>query len=1536
MRRKILGDRARSRFQTLAAAACLLSPAVAMTPGGPGGEGPDFPVPPAGSPHSGPTPCTNTVVAEVVALDQVLVWNKFGSHDPAGMMFALKRDVVSQSNSTTLTPGDVMLRPDLRPRPLTLRVNQGDCLEVRFTNLLDPTIAARAPRLLPPITAAGHPVDPNELITGDPTRTRTASFHVNGLPYFDMTADGANVGNNGNGLVAPGGSATYRFLAPDEGTFLAISMGAIAGGEGDGGSVSHGLFGAVIVEPTGSTWLHSSTGEPLLSPANEIVSGTPYAIIQDFADPDDGIEFTPEGPFREFVAIFHDEVKSVHRNPALNTEFWLQSVKDGFGINYGVSGIGQILLDALCAPDCRFEEAFLTSWANGDPALLCEFPDDPSNVWHSYLGDHVKFRNLHAGPKETHIFHLHAHQWVYTPKDGNSTYLDSQAIGPGSTFTYEIAYGGSGNRNYGIGDSIFHCHLYPHFAQGMWGLWRTHDVYEDGQRALPDGTPIPRIAPIPGRPLPPLPTRDLPGYPFFMPGSAGQWPVPGYPGDYKPGHRPPQPPYDMVRDGGLPRHVILDGQTQGTLFDRSFVPGSMPNFEVVAPGTEPNFEGNDYLILPNTGTRLEQLAMQFHSSRQVANSRTWGSVATITCESATVDPTPADYTNPSLAPTVFSVNGLPPAPGAPFGNPCPPGSPLRVYHASAIDIDMTVNNSGWHDPQARINVLDGDVAATLNGTRPPEPLFFRANSNDCIVYEHTNRTHRDVGVDAFQVQTPTDTIGQHIHLVKFDVMASDGSGNGWNYEDATFSHEEIHDRLAGMGFSGQHPASTTPAAYQTTAQRWWADPLLNGSGQDRTIRTVFTHDHFSPSTIQQHGLYSALIVEPQGSSWYDSITGTQLGTRGDGGPTTWHADIHSNGKGIREFCLAIADYALLYDEAGHPINAPHSEDGLWFREAVSASDPGGMVMNYKNEPIPLRLGVPASGGSSTVSQLRAGDAGRMASVFDSEVHGDPATPLLQMYQGDNFQVRLIQGAHEESHSFKIPRSKWLREISDPSSGYVNAQHTGISEHFEAAGLALTSSPFSPTRRGTAAAPLTTDLLWCDAAEDGLWNGIWGFLRVYANRDAIDPRTGQPTTLQPLPDNQNGMFATNRDEFHWPCPDSAPKRRYNVVATTATQVLGPNGIVYNAAAGIIDDTGLMFVLKSDISNRTGLLKKAPEPLVLRANAGDCLRINLINNLPASIASMPDHPESDARMPDITELNARDLLPDNVVGMSVDLVFADGQDTGDGAKIGYNPATHVSPGESRIYTYYCGDITFDANTNHLVATPRAFGVCGVRSLVDPIKQGAQGLVGAVIVEPEGSTWTDPNDPREEASGAVAIVTGPGTCTIPTRFREFVLVQQDGLNLNTGPTTPIRDISDDAEDSGEKAYNYRTAPFWARLGYTFVTPHMMNDVDLTNILVGDPATPIFEADVGDRVVFRLTKPAGRARSNTFAVHGHRWRELPDNPNSQVVGQQTAHTVGCNWNMWLLGGVGGPNGVAGDYLYREMSSFQFSQGLWGIMRVR
>src|ERR1044072_215684 len=107
------------------------------------------------SAHAQTTTCERTVKADVVALDQPFIYTRLGEITPAGMIYALKRDVVAIDPSKGLVPGNVQLRPGKRPRPIALRMNVGDCLQVNFTNLLAPDIAN-----LNPSTAANDPNAP--------------------------------------------------------------------------------------------------------------------------------------------------------------------------------------------------------------------------------------------------------------------------------------------------------------------------------------------------------------------------------------------------------------------------------------------------------------------------------------------------------------------------------------------------------------------------------------------------------------------------------------------------------------------------------------------------------------------------------------------------------------------------------------------------------------------------------------------------------------------------------------------------------------------------------------------------------------------------------------------------------------------------------------------------------------------------------------------------------------------------------------------------------------------------------------------------------------------------------------------------------------------------------------------------------------------------------------------------------------------------------------------------------------------------------
>ncbi len=709
-------------------------------------------------------------------------------------------------------------------------------------------------------------------------------------------------------------------------------------------------------------------------------------------------------PYREFTVAYHiapnvtqafDEVFS--KGP-LST--MLSAGQDGFAINYGIAGIGPEIYAnrANLGPmgfhqdgvDLLFEEFFLSSWAVGDPAMIVNnpantglrasvayYPDDPSNVYHSYMRDHVKMRIMNTGSVAPHVHHQHAHQWLHSPNSDNGHYLDSQMINPGSTYTAEMTYNGSGNRNQTVGDSIFHCHIYPHFAQGMWSLWRVHDVFEEGTeleqsgmpklgaRALPDGeiargTPIPAIVPLPSLAIAPMPAEVIlsedgrrihvtpdgystngdpiysknPGFPFFIPGVAG--------------HRAPHPPMDFAwqenedltpalhtkttatpfrkpgdivyLDGGLPRHLVLGGELKREFHTRWDFTKDVSVMQAME--------------LPEGGTPIELVAMQAHATRSHASYQ------------------------PDGQPGNFILNGLPPVPGAPYAAPEVDDNGnstanVRRYKAAVVQKDVVFNKEGWHYPQQRFITLLEDVKPTMDGIKPPEPFFFRANTGETIEFWHTNLVPNYYELDDFQVRTPTDILGQHIHLVKFDVTSSDGSGNGFNYEDGTFSPDEVRDRIKAINAAGglyhfdskkqfvakqqsqlavvpysdaygdtlgNPPAGQDWDGAQTTVQRFDTDPLLNNMGEDRTLRTVFTHDHFGPSTHQQVGLYGALLVEPAGSIWKDAVTGCPMPDTGecvkrnDGGPTSWQAVIETvdSDESYREFAFAMADLQLAY------------------------------------------------------------------------------------------------------------------------------------------------------------------------------------------------------------------------------------------------------------------------------------------------------------------------------------------------------------------------------------------------------------------------------------------------------------------------------------------------------------------------------------------------------------------------------------------------------------------------------------------------
>ena len=253
--------------------------------------------------------------------------------------------------------------------------------------------------------------------------------------------------------------------------------------------------------------------------------------------------------------------------------------------------------------------------------------------------------------------------------------------------------------------------------------------------------------------------------------------------------------------------------------------------------------------------------------------------------------------------------------------------------------------------------------------------------------------------------------------MKFDTIVSDGAANGWN-------------NIAGA------------RQYETLIERFFLNTELN---------TVFFHDHLFANSHQQHGVFGALIVEEEGATFHNIRTGKSLesGTKA--------VIKRKDGTSFREFALFVHDFALLFDKDGKALNPPEVPG--------SHDDPGVMGINYRCEPMRERLKSHED----------------PAYIFSSIMHGDPATPILETYPGDEIIIRLLDGAHKEQHSFNLTGLSWEKEITNNFSPIVVSQTIGISEAFN---IHITKR----YRPG--------DYLYYFGGIDDAWLGLWGIIRAY--------------------------------------------------------------------------------------------------------------------------------------------------------------------------------------------------------------------------------------------------------------------------------------------------------------------------------------------------------------------------------------------------------------------------------------------------------
>jgi hypothetical protein len=1372
---------------------------------------------------------------EVVALSVPIIFNRHRDHDRNGMLYALAthrpelerlasrwRALIDGEHSVAEL-ADFIAHPLVRP--LVLRARVGDTIRVRFTNQL---------------------------------QRRHAGMHLVG-PGADRASDGSAVGENASTLAAPGETVEYMWRCQHEGAFVFHDIGDPDGDET--GTNAHGLFGALIVEPRNAWWTDPT--EPGLVPAADglyvDVHQRPFDVLTDPKLPRAPFpgEATgrpprhphPEASFREFVILFHDEPEwrelfgsdeliPANPCPLRHHDDSAECPQAAPGDPFPIASEGELghALPSLMLFNYRTEpmknrermiwrwlyekrlkdtvineEQHHSSWMFGDPA---------TPVLKSYVGDPARIRLLHAGVKETHVFHLHMYEWYRDPENPRSPIIDAISVTPQTGHTIVPLYG-TGNIQAVPGDIIWHCHLYPHFHMGMWGMWRGFDALQTGESGpeltaggvyqgrrighYPDGTPIERLAVLPDREPPPAPSVDRPGFPLFIAGELQQKsPKPPWP---DPSPIPPELDYRPAQP--LELAAMNSDPKPGEMFTR------IPHPSQRTWWVDTNGDGvMDALREANAPSRVDHDIAAAHGRIDYNRSAQWH------------DPDGHFF---------FLADGRDPF------EPPTPEEPL-FFRARAGDVlNLTFTNAiGFRKPRGPVHVHaeSGEhIPAPTEGQLLWMHYDFNIPPCDCLLVDGDTR--------------PGAECGLHVHIVKFDPIAADGASVGWNYLSA-------------------------PEDGKKLVYRWWCDEELG---------TIFFHDHLFANTRQRHGLFGALIVEPERSRFIDPWDRDKEALVGS------QAVIElPSGQRFREFCLAIADWVAMYE----PAPAPDEVEPLEPPDTPSSHDDNGtMAANYRCEPL----------------RERGDDPHR----WFSSVEGEPETPIFHTRPGEPIRLRLVQGSHEEQHSLQVHGLRWRAFRRDARSPLRNQQTLGISEAF-------TFHIDDDYAAG--------DYLWRLAGADDTWLGCWGLIRAHAH--------GSKAKLPwPIHPPSSGCELT---------PPARDRRRYRVRAEPAAIVYRDGDA---ERTRLVDPKGLRFVATAMARPGTTDFEPLPAaegPLVLRCRSGEWVEIELENRLPSTPLSPERHPPE---VPVAGEfpyrVSNRVSLHTDV--LSYDVTTSDGAWVGNNPDQTVAPGesrTYLLHADVEPGVVVLQDMADVRNHRHhglfgaLVVEPRGFtplavpdGAPSAGPSVTPKTARAWTGARATLVNPgtderiEEMVLLLHDGVRYYVDGIENEGPVPNPPDIPGDHVEGG--HGGDADGPSGEEHPDHIEGPDPEDQGHKAFNYRSE----RIDGAFD-----EDVPLARPLYRFPipATPIVHVPRDADVVIRFACAADKPRNHGFTLHGHAWREWPHRGAESPVMSSEAALSSSSVRSYRFRA----NSTPGDYLYRS-SVFKWvvAQGAWGILRV-
>jgi hypothetical protein len=297
---------------------------------------------------------------------------------------------------------------------------------------------------------------------------------------------------------------------------------------------------------------------------------------------------------------------------------------------------------------------------------------------------------------------------------------------------------------------------------------------------------------------------------------------------------------------------------------------------------------------------------------------------------------------------------------------------------------------------------------------------------------------------------------------------------------------------------------------------------------------------------------------------------------------------------------------------------------------------------------------------------------------------------------------------------------------------------------------------------------------------------------------------------------------------------------------------------------------------------------PMPLALRANVGDCIHIHLTNKM------------KEGR----TSFSAFSLVFDPKDSLGINLGMNPGDQT-------------IAPGESRTYTYYA-----DPSTGEITSLVWDGG--------DMMLNPRNGLFGAIIIGPKGSTYRDPKtggDISLKNSWAADVLVDP---TIPgnelrRNYRDVALFFQDEDNIIGTSFMPyVQNVA------GLTGVNYRSEPYPQREEQGCSLASIFQPCEVDNPL--DPTTPIIEAHAGDPVRIHVVG-ASSEQNGMFSVEQHEWPIEPFMPGADLI--SVVEFGGSEVMDVFIPSAGGRFHLPGEYVWNNQRLPYSQSGQWGYFRV-